>query len=94
MQPLSPKERVSSATDRGGFRGRRGRGGRGGSRGGRGGGRGRGEGGCDVTNLYMNFMRTCNSVMFYFMKNSFSDVSRKWILPNMIRAYNFNVFLV
>ena len=23
---------------------------------------------------------------FYFMKNSFSDMSRKWILPSMIRA--------
>ena len=34
----------------------------------------------------MNFMQTCNSVTFYFMENSFSDVSRKWILPNMIRA--------
>ena len=34
----------------------------------------------------MNSMQTCNSVTFYFMKNSFSDVSRKWILPNMIRA--------
>ena len=32
----------------------------------------------------MNSMQTCNSVTFYFMKNSFSDVSRKWILPNMI----------
>ena len=36
--------------------------------------------------LYMNSMQACNSVTFYFMKNSFSDVSRKWILPNMIRA--------
>ena len=35
---------------------------------------------------YMNSMKTCPSVTFYFMKNSFSDVSRKWILPNMIRA--------
>ena len=34
----------------------------------------------------VNAMQTCNSVTFYFMKNSFSDVSRKWILPNMIRA--------
>ena len=34
----------------------------------------------------MNSMQTCNSVMFYFMKNSFPDVSRRWILPNMIRA--------
>ena len=34
----------------------------------------------------MNSMQTCNSVTFYFMKNSFSDVSRKWIVPNMIRA--------
>ena len=37
-------------------------------------------------NESMNSMQTCNSVMFYFMKNSFSDVSRKWILPNMIRV--------
>ena len=29
----------------------------------------------------MNSMQTC-----YSMKNSFSDVSIKWILPNMIRA--------
>ena len=34
----------------------------------------------------MKSMQTCNSVTSYFMKNSFSDVSRKWILPNMIRA--------
>ena len=34
----------------------------------------------------MNSMQTCNSVTFCLMKNSFSDVSRKWILPNMIRA--------
>ena len=38
--------------------------------------------------MSMNSMQTCNSVTFYFMKNSFSDVSRKWILPNMIRAVN------
>ena len=31
-------------------------------------------------------MQTCNSITFYFMKNSFFDVSRKWISPNMIRA--------
>ena len=24
--------------------------------------------------------------MFYFMNNSFSDISRKWIVPNMIGA--------
>ena len=36
--------------------------------------------------MFMNFMKTCPSVTFYFMKNSFSDISRKWILPNMIRA--------
>ena len=34
----------------------------------------------------MNSMKTCPSVTFYFMKNSFSDISRKRILPNMIRA--------
>ena len=38
----------------------------------------------DLTNL--NSMQTCNSVTFYFMKISFSDIDRKWILPNMIRA--------
>ena len=32
------------------------------------------------------FHETCLSVTFYFMKFSFSDISRKWILPNMIRA--------
>ena len=36
--------------------------------------------------ISMNSMQTCNSVTFYFMKNSFSDVSWKWILPNLIRA--------
>ena len=39
-----------------------------------------------ISDLYMNSMQTCNFVTFYFMNNSFSDVSRKWILPNMIRA--------
>ena len=34
----------------------------------------------------MNSMKTCSSVMFYFITNSFSDVSRKWILLNMIRV--------
>ena len=34
--------------------------------------------------LIMNSMKTGPSVTFYFMKNSFSDISRKWILPNMI----------
>ena len=34
----------------------------------------------------MNSMKTFPSVTFYFMKNSFSDISRKWILPNMIRT--------
>ena len=33
-----------------------------------------------------NSMKTCPSVTFYFLKNKFSDISRKWILPNMIRA--------
>ena len=37
-------------------------------------------------NHIMNSMQTCNFITFYFMKNSFSDVCRKWILPNMIRA--------
>ena len=39
-----------------------------------------------VRKVAMNSMQTCNSVTFYFKKNSFSDVSRKWILPNMTRA--------
>ena len=34
----------------------------------------------------MNSKQTCNSVTFYFMKNSFSGVSKKWILPNIIRV--------
>ena len=41
-----------------------------------------------LTTMYMNSMKTCPSVTFYFMKNSFSDIGRKWILPNMIRAVN------
>ena len=38
----------------------------------------------------MNSMKTCNSVTFYFMKNSFSDISRKRILPNMTREVPSN----
>ena len=38
--------------------------------------------------LSMNCMKTSNSVTFYFMKNSFSDISRKRILLNMIRVVN------
>ena len=34
----------------------------------------------------MNSMKTCPSITFYLMKKSFSDIDRKWILPNMIRA--------
>ena len=34
------------------------------------------------------FHETCPSVTFYFMKISFSDISRKWILPNMIGVVN------
>ena len=30
----------------------------------------------------MNSMKTFNSVTFYFMKKLFSDISRKYILPN------------
>ena len=30
--------------------------------------------------LIMNSMKTCPSVTFYFMKISFSDIDRKWIL--------------
>ena len=36
--------------------------------------------------ISMNSMKTCPSVTFYFMKNSFSDIDRKWILPDMIRT--------
>ena len=32
------------------------------------------------------FHETCNSVTFYFIKNLISDISRKCILPNMIKA--------
>ena len=35
---------------------------------------------------HMNSMKTCPSVTFYFMKISFSDIDRKWVLPNMIGA--------
>ena len=35
---------------------------------------------------FMNSLKTCPSVTFYFMKISFTDIDRKWILPNMIRA--------
>ena len=31
---------------------------------------------------------TCPSVTFYLMKISFSDISRKWILPNMMPRVN------
>ena len=45
----------------------------------------------NVTNLCntmnMNSMKTCASVTFYFMKISFSDIDRKWILPNMIKMW-------
>ena len=34
----------------------------------------------------MNSMKTYNSVTFYFLKNSFSDISSKWISLNKIRA--------
>ena len=34
------------------------------------------------------FHETCHSVTFYFMKNSFSDINRKCILPNKIRVVN------
>ena len=39
-----------------------------------------------VKGKHMNSMKTCPFVTFYFMKISFSDIDRKWILPNMIRA--------
>ena len=39
-----------------------------------------------LKNPGMNSMKTCHSVTFYFMKNSFSNISRKCILPSMIRA--------
>ena len=49
---------------------------------------GKGQGGLVKFIYNMNFMKICNSVMFYFMKkkNSFSDLSGKCILPDMIRA--------
>ena len=36
--------------------------------------------------ICMNSMKTCPSITSYFMKNSFSDIRRKCILPNIIRA--------
>ena len=36
--------------------------------------------------LIMNYMKTCNSIAFYFLKKSFSDINRKCILPNKIRV--------
>ena len=39
-----------------------------------------------VYQVIMNSMQTSNSVTFHFMKNSFSDISRKWILSNMIKV--------
>ena len=39
-------------------------------------------------NQHMNYTKTCPSVTFHFMKNQFSDISGKWILPNMIRTVN------
>ena len=37
----------------------------------------------------MNFMQTCNSVTFYFMKKThFLILTGSEILPNMIRAVN------
>ena len=39
-----------------------------------------------IQTQHMNSMKTCPSVTFYFMKISFSDIDRKWILPSMIRA--------
>ena len=35
----------------------------------------------------MNSMKTCSSVTLYSVKNSFSDISRNWVLSNMIRAF-------
>ena len=40
----------------------------------------------------MSSLKTCPSVTFYFMKISFSDIDRKWILPNMIRVANQSQF--
>ena len=31
-------------------------------------------------------LETCPSVTFYFLTNSFHDISRKFILPNVIRV--------
>ena len=55
-------------------------------------GQGGGPGAVQSASLHMNSMKTCHSVTFYFMKISFPDIDRKWILPNMIRAANQSQF--
>ena len=40
----------------------------------------------------MNSMKTSPSVTFYFIKISFSDIDRKWNLPNMIEVVNPSQF--
>ena len=44
--------------------------------------------------LMGDFMKCAPSVMLYFMKNSFSDISRKCILPNMIGVVTIGKFYV
>ena len=39
-----------------------------------------------VERVLHEIQETCNSVTFYFMKNSFSNIDRKCILPNKIVA--------
>ena len=41
----------------------------------------------------MNSMQTCNSIAFYLVKKSFSDISRKCILPNMILEVKIYLYL-
>ena len=51
---------------------------------------------CNISEVViklMNSMKTCNSVTFYYITNSFSVVSRKWILPNMTRAVPVPIIL-
>ena len=48
------------------------------------------------TRLYLhkqfrNSIQTRNSITFYFMKNSFSDIIRRWILSNIIGVVSYLV---
>ena len=49
-----------------------------------------------LNNTFHEIHETCPSVTFYFLMNSLSDISRKCISPNLIRAvlcYEKNSFL-